>query len=284
MTILVTGATGFVGMALTRRLQTLGRPVLGLSLRDADLSDTKHFQQVSHLVHLAAKTYIPDSWSAPAEFYRVNTQGTANVLELCRRLDCGLTFVSSYIYGPPQFLPITESHPLEPNNPYSHSKKLAEELCEFFAKHFEVPVTILRPFNIYGPGQRDSFLIPTIVRSVLSASDTVVEVMDLEPRRDWIFVEDVVDAIVATLGRGLGGTYNVASGRSVSVAELIQMTLKLAKVDKPMRSRAHRRPDEILDLYADITRIHAELGWSPRTKIEDGLAAVVAAFDGSVLR
>ena len=117
---------------------------------------------IDHVIHLAAKSFVPESWDNPYIYYRTNVLGAANVLEYCRKTECDLTALSSYIYGKPTHLPISEKHPIRPYNPYSHSKILSEELYNYYRKSFKLKINILRPFNIYGPGQKDTFVIPKI--------------------------------------------------------------------------------------------------------------------------
>ena len=114
--------------------------------------------------------------------------GTAHVLELCRRTGASLTFLSSYVYGPPRALPIPESHPLAAFNPYSHTKILAEETVRYYMATFGVRASVVRPFNVYGPAQDDHFLIPEIVRQLLDPAIDAITVADLRPRRDYSHV------------------------------------------------------------------------------------------------
>ena len=110
-------------------------------------------QGIRHVFHLAAKTFVPHSWQDPRPFYEVNVLGTLNVLEHCCRHGARLTLVSSYVYGVPQHLPIREDHPLSAFNPYSQTKILAETVARFYEQHHGLPLVIVRPFNLYGPGQ-----------------------------------------------------------------------------------------------------------------------------------
>ena len=201
-------------------------------------------------LHLAAKTFVPESWHDPVSFYQVNVMGTANVLEFCRRQGCPLTLMSSYLYGPPQSQPINEDHPIDPNTPYNHSKALMESLGEFYTARFGLSVTVLRPFNIFGPGQRDEFLIPAIVRQSLDPAVEVIEVADLEPRRDYLYLDDLARAILATLtSTRTHAVYNIGSGRSYSVEQVIQTvqaaagteTLPCARAAPPRGSDGYRR-------------------------------------------
>ena len=113
------------------------------------------------------RTFVPDSWKTPTVFYETNVLGTVNVLELCRRTSASLTFISSYVYGHPRSLPIAEDHPCRRSTRYSHSKILAEEVVRFYAATFHMPAAIVRPFNVFGAGQSDMFLIPKVMRQVL---------------------------------------------------------------------------------------------------------------------
>jgi nucleoside-diphosphate-sugar epimerase len=231
---------------------------------------------VDVVVHLAAKTFVPESWDAPALFMRTNLLGTIEALEYCREHRARLVFLSSYMYGAVAQQPIPEGTPLVAANPYALSKKLAEEACEFYANRFDVEATIVRPFNIYGPGQADAFLIPTILRQL--AAGTEIRVKDLEPRRDFVYVSDVVAAILQAVNRaGRGGVFNIGSGTSHSVAELIQAIQEVWGTNLPVRVDGARRQGEVMDTVADIARARQHLGWTPRVTLRQGLEALRAA-------
>jgi nucleoside-diphosphate-sugar epimerase len=275
--VLVTGASGFVGRRLVPALQTRGFRVHGFSLEDGDISAADLlFPGVRHVFHLAARMFVPESWRDPAPFYRTNVMGTVNVLELCRREQAALTLVSSYVYGTPRTLPIPEHHPLAAFNPYCQTKILAEEIAGFYTASFGVRVAVVRPFNLYGPGQDERFLIPSLVRQVLDPAAAAVHVADKRPRRDHLYVDDLVALLLATLDPGVAGVYNAGSGRSAGIDELVALINRAAGRNKPLVSEDQPRPQEVMDVVADIRRAEA-LGWKPRTALEDGIAEVVRA-------
>ena len=273
--ILVTGSNGFIGMAAVKRLQAEGFDVEGLDLAQGDITDPSCFDRYNlkryfHVIHLAGKTFVPDSWKDPASFYRINLTGTINVLEFCRRTGTGLTYISSYLYGPPEYLPVDENHPVKAYNPYSHSKLLADNTRQFYAMNFKLRISVLRPFNAYGPGQPAHFIIPEILQMVNDPSVKEVQVMDLRPKRDYIYIDDLVDAIFRTI-EGEPGIYNVGSGQSVSVEDLIKTVMNLSGIIKPYKAKGTERQNEIFDLYAGIDRIKKTLQWQPGTTFEEGL-------------
>jgi len=270
--ILVTGGTGFVGSHLVQHLRRAGRRVHAHSSKDGDIATCRlDFDDVGHVFHLAGRSFVPDSWKSPRAFYDVNVLGTANVLEFCRRQEVPLTFVSSYVYGTPRCLPIREDHPLAPLNPYSHSKILAEDTVRRFGAWFGVRASIVRPFNVYGPGQNARFLIPTIIRQALDPRCDRITVRDEHPRRDYIHVADLVSLLIATLTRPAGGVYNAGAGRSVSISELVIEINTALDGRKPLHSIDERRQEEVFDVVADITRAGEELGWRPRIGLAEGL-------------
>jgi len=157
--ILVTGSTGFIGKRLVKNLKKYKYDVIELNsekgdISDLDLSSVYKYDDISHIFHLASATYVPLSWEKPSLFYKSSVIGTNNVLELCRKKESTFTYVSAYLYGEPKKLPISEDHILQPNNPYAHSKFLAEELCRFYSEFYDLKVVIARPFNIYGAHQQ----------------------------------------------------------------------------------------------------------------------------------
>jgi UDP-glucose 4-epimerase len=271
--VLVTGAAGFIGRHLTPALQSSGFCVLAHGSGDGNIASCPlPYEDAGHVYHLAARSYVPDSWKAARDFYEVNVLGTVNVLELCRRTGASVTLLSSYVYGPPQFLPITEEHPVAAFNPYSHTKILAEQAGLYYARQFGVKVGILRPFNIYGPGQRAEFLIPTVIRQALSDSPQI-EVADSRPRRDYLYIGDLVDLLLRM--RGVEGVYNAGFGSSVSVSEVVSAVNSLVPNPKPLASRSAERPGEVLDVVAAIGKAREQLGWEPRVGLIDGLRAVI---------
>jgi nucleoside-diphosphate-sugar epimerase len=274
--VLVTGSTGFVGRHLVAALEAQGSQVQRHSMRDGMPKPAP--RTVSHVFHLAAKTYVPESWSDTASFYETNVLGTVKVLEFCRHSGASLTFISSYVYGKPNVLPIPEDHPLQAFNPYSHTKILSEEIARYYAGAFGVRVTIVRPFNLYGPWQDSRFLIPTLLRQALDPELPAITVADDRPRRDHLYIGDFIALLVELEGKNISDVFNAGSGRSISIAELCAMIGALTGVNKPLISRGESRPDDVMDVIADISKARRELDWSPKIPLEHGLRCTIEAF------
>lgn len=276
---MITGARGFLGSALSEKARREGCAVVALDAEQGDITDRGLFdryehESIDHVFHLAAKTYVPDSWDRPYQFYMTNVMGTGNVLELCRRRKLSLTYVSAYLYGQPETLPISENHPVRPNNPYAQSKYLAEQLCEFYARQYGVRTTIIRPFNIFGAGQNKVFLIPHIIEQVLH--DDVIRVKDLTPRRDYVFVDDVVNALFLTIRPKQDlSLFNIGAGYSLSVKEIIDIVQNTLNCSKRIASDQTARKNEVPDVVADITKAREELDWFPRFSFKDGIAEII---------
>ena len=277
--ILVTGSKGFIGSHLVPKLRAEGHDVIAVDQEhgDAALPDTwASFPDAEIVVHLAALSFVPSSWEEPARFLGTNVQGTVGALEFCRKRNARLIVLSSYLYGHPETLPVAETAPLTPTNPYALSKLLGEEVCRFYVAAFGVGVIILRPFNVYGPGQPEHFLLQTIIRQVLSG--VLVQVKDLEPRRDYVYVGDLVRAIIAAVGSTIhSGVYNIGSGISHSVEDVIALVQSSLGTALPVSSERERRPDEIMDTVADISRARTELAWMPTYTFREGIRATLSA-------
>ena len=278
-TYLVTGATGFIGKALVARLREGGNSVIALGGQDGDIADPTTLapyqdRNVDRVFHLAGRTYVPDSWNDVTGFHRVNTGGTLNVLEFCRAQKRPLTYISAYLYGQQPEQPISEQATLAPNNPYALTKALAEQACEFYARTHGLAVTVVRPFNIYGPGQEARFLVPSIIAQALAGDEILV--MDLAPRRDYLYLDDLTDLLLATVQAAPSyRIYNAGTGISLSVAEVIEAVQAEAGTSKPVRSSQAPRANEIDDTRADISKARRELGWAPRHTFRAGIRAIL---------
>ncbi len=268
----VTGARGFIGRHLVAALRAEG---IECRTHHSGLGDIQSaeldLQGCTHVIHLAGKAFVPDSWTDPREFYRVNVQGTVNVLEQCRRQNLPMTLVSSYVYGRPRQLPVGEDHPLAALNPYAHSKILAEEAARFYASAFGVRVTIIRPFNVFGPGQDCRYLIPLLLKQAADPVSDVIEVADARPRRDYLYVDDLVELLKLNLRNPLPVTVNAGSGRSHSIQEIVDLLNRELPRPKVLRSRSESRPAEVLDVVADISLAANLFGWKPKVSLEEGL-------------
>ncbi len=275
--VLITGGSGFIGSCFKAHLKGKGIDFLAPASEEFDVLKLEDIDQwkdrdINHVIHFAGRTFVPDSWEKPEEFFAVNTYGTLNVIKLCRVLGAKMTYISAYVYGQPKSNPISEDARVNPNNPYAESKYMAEELCRFFCGHFRMDITVLRLFNVYGPNQREDFLIPSIISQVLDGGD-VVRVQNLDPRRDYIFIDDVCRAVEMSLYKTKGyQLYNIGSGRSFSVGEVIEAAQKAAGTKKRISSENSVRRNELNDVVADISRIGCEWGWYPEVSLEQGLA------------
>lgn len=280
--IVVTGATGFIGTHLVAKLRDRQHevfPANTLSGDVADYSTWKAFPNAEVVVHLAGKTYVPDSWLDPRGFLHTNLCGTICALSYCRERGANLIFVSGYLYGVPEQLPISESAKLRANNPYALSKKMAEEACRFYSDYHGTYVTILRPFNIYGPGQDSRFLIPSVVEQVLGGAE--LKVKDLKPKRDYLYVDDLTDALLSAIENPRRfEIFNIASGTSHSVGDVIALIQRIAKTNLPVHSEGGRRRQEIMDTRADITRAQQILEWRPRWSLTAGCTRILQERNG----
>ena len=270
--IAVTGAGGFIGAHLIGRLRDEGcTPILITRSAGFDICEPEsllHVPKFDVLVHLAARTFVPNSRTATDNFFQVNVSGTLNLLELCKRNNARIVFLSSYVYGNPEGLPIDESHPTTHWNPYASSKLIGEEICRAFFDNFGIPTVVFRLFNVYGPGQNESFLIPKIVAG---AKRGKIALMSSKPRRDFVHVIDVVDAIIRSLGKKDGfSTFNVGSGISYSVREIVDMITATVPC-KNIHYTESQRPGEVMDVAADYGFIHRTFGWSPTIDFPAGL-------------
>ncbi len=307
--ILVTGADGFIGSHLAERLVRDGAEVRALCLytsqgthgwldesprevRDAidlRLGDIRDAGLVRELVdgcdlvlHLASLIAIPYSYVAPASFVETNITGALNVLEAVRA--SGATMINtstSEVYGTPETVPISESHPLRAQSPYAASKIAADKLCESYAASFDVDVATLRPFNTYGPRQSMRAVIPTVLTQLLAGADEV-RLGNLSPRRDFTFVSDTVDGFVRAVTAGLppGDVVQLGTGRAVSIGEVVELCRSVTgRADAEIVVEKERiRPDgsEVDVLLSDPQVANEHLGWSPDVSLEDGLRATAA--------
>lgn len=278
--ILITGSTGFIGKPLVEKLLASGTEVFPVSSRDGDIADpaTWHsFLPADLVIHLAARTFVPDSWVSPTDFLNTNCFGTACALDYCRKHKSKLIFISSYLYGNPESLPISEDAKLSPNNPYTFSKIMAEETCRFYAENYGIKVVVLRPFNVYGPNQNEDFLIPSITRQIMTG--TTVHVKDLHPKRDYVYVQDIVDAIIKSIPLDERfSIINIGTGKSYSVKDVIDIIQSALQTNTKVQSSNERRLGEVMDTQADITKAQKILGWSPVWTLEQGISKMIETY------
>lgn len=281
--ILVTGHSGFIGQALANRLLQKGYDVLGCSrtnghdVAKSDWAADVQGSDVRHCFHLAAASYVPDSWVKPTLFYQTNTMGTQHVLQFCAQHKIPMTYVSAYLYGMPEYLPIDEAHPLKPNNPYAHSKALAEGFCTFYREQFGLDVHIVRPFNVYGYGQAPQFLIPKILRSLLA--DMPLTLQDITPKRDFIYVDDVIDALLLFLSQSpKQHVFNLGMGKSHSVYDVALAASRVTGKPLQLECTNTPRPNEIQDTVANIHAMEQIFGWVPKVTLEQGLQCMAQHF------
>jgi nucleoside-diphosphate-sugar epimerase len=276
-TVVVTGANGFIGRYLVRILATSAFKVQGIDSDFGDISDGKTWSRLPPadvVIHLAAKSSVASSWLNPADFVQTNCLGTSLALEFCRLHGAKLIFLSSYMYGDAGSLPISETATVHAKNPYALTKHISEQLCKFFAENFGVDSRILRPFNVFGPEQDETFLIPKIIREAVMYSK--VNVKDLEPRRDYVFVDDLIQAIISLIDySGPYRIFNIGTGKSYSVTDVIQTVEALLGKRVEISCENIRRPGEIMDSVANIELAKRELSWTPNFSLADGLSRIL---------
>jgi UDP-glucose 4-epimerase len=272
--ILVTGHSGFIGRNLTPAMDGAGFAWTGIDRKAGfDLLNPGSLDGLrdhSCVVHLAAKSGVMESWQNPEAFHRENFQMTLSALEFARQRKARFVYVSSYMYGVPEYLPIDERHPVACNNPYAWSKRACEILCESYAADFKLDLTILRPFNLFGPFQSRSQVIADILFQAMTSDG--ITVSDLEPRRDYLWVGDFIDVLLTLIKSDLSGfhVFNVGYGESHSVQDIIDCVQRTLG-PRHVTSRQQRRPNEIMDCSCNHALLTQTFGWQPKITLAEGI-------------
>ena len=307
--ILVTGADGFIGSHLVEKLLLEGAKVRALNYYNSfnswgwldqipenknlevisgDVRDP-HFckeitKEVDVVFHLAALIAIPYSYVAPDSYVDTNVKGTLNICQAAKENNVKRVIhtSTSEVYGTALYVPIDEKHPLQPQSPYSASKIGADAMAMSFYLSFQLPVTIARPFNTYGPRQSARAIIPTII-SQIAAGKKQIEVGDITPTRDFNFVEDTCDGFIALAksDASIGKTVNISTNSEVSVEDTFLLIKKLMRSDVEFVQDAKRmRPknSEVFRLWGDNSELKKLTGYSPKHTLEIGLTKTIEWF------
>ena len=304
--ILVTGADGFIGSHLTEMLVKKGYEVNALSqynsfnnwgwLEDVNCKDQikvltgdirdPHYckritKNVDIIFHLAALIAIPYSYKAPDSYVDTNIKGTLNICQAARE-NGNIRVIhtsTSEVYGTAQYVPIDEKHALQPQSPYSASKIAADAMAMSFYNAFELPVTIARPFNTYGPRQSARAIIPTIITQIANGIKEI-KLGDISPTRDFNFVEDTCRGFIALAehDKTIGETINIGSNFEISIADTLEIIKNLMKSDVRFKVEEERiRPEnsEVFRLWCDNTKIQKLTGFAPEVDIRRGLQRTI---------
>ncbi len=308
MKVLVTGADGFIGSHLTEMLLKEGHQVKALSqynsfnywgwlddishpnleVLSGDVRDPHYCKHISKgidvIYHLAALIAIPYSYVAPDSYVDTNVKGTLNICQAAKENGVKRVLVTSTseVYGTALYVPIDEKHPKQPQSPYSASKIGADAMAMSFFNAFELPVTIVRPFNTYGPRQSARAIIPTII-SQIGGGAKQIKLGDLTPTRDFNFVKDTCRGFIqlASCQEAIGEEVNIASNYEISMRDTLELIAKIMKSDVQFVEDEQRlRPakSEVFRLWGDNTKIKALTGFEPEYSIEKGLTETINWF------
>ena len=307
--VLITGADGFIGSHLTELLVEKGFNVRALAQYNSfnkwgwldeidnhpnleivtgDIRDLNQCRQITKKIdtifHLAALISIPYSYISPQSYIETNINGTANIcqaaLDNCvKHILCTST---SEVYGTAQYVPINELHPLQPQSPYSASKIGADSIAISYNNAFKLPVTIVRPFNTYGPRQSARAVIPTIITQIAGGIKKI-HVGDLSPTRDFNYVTDVCEGFyaIATNQKTIGETINIGSNYEISIRDTLEIIKKIMKIDVDFieeKQRIRPKDSEVYRLWCDNKKLYEMTSFKPQTNIFNGLKKTIDWF------
>lgn len=309
--ILVTGAGGFIGSHLVEALVNKSCKVrafvhynsfnswgwldhVSRNIKDCieifagDIRDPygvrKAMKDIEVVFHLAALIGIPYSYHSPESYVDTNIKGTLNILQAGRELGVQkiIHTSTSEVYGTAQFVPIKEEHPINPQSPYSATKAGADFIALSFYRSFSSPVTIIRPFNTYGPRQSARAIIPTIITQIVFGKKRI-KLGHIYPTRDLTYVKDTVQGFIniAESDNSLGRVINIGSNSEISIEDLSNLIAKLMNVKFDIKvEKERKRPEssEVKRLMADNSKAKELLGWSLKYTLEEGLKETIEWF------
>lgn len=313
--VLVTGADGFIGSHLTELLVEKGLKVRAFTFYNSfntwgwldtlpfnimdnvevftgDIRDPNGVREAvkgcGAVFHLAALIAIPFSYHSPDSYVDTNIKGTLNVLQAARDLEIGRVLVTSTseVYGTAQYVPIDEKHPFQGQSPYSATKIGADRLAEAFYRSFALPVTIVRPFNTYGPRQSARAVIPTIITQLL-AGKTEIKLGSLTPTRDFNYVKDTANGFykIYQSDKTIGEEINIATQQEVSIGDLAKELIRQIKPDAQIICDAQRlRPEnsEVNRLLGCNRKIMQMTDWRPQYTLAQGLAETISFLQANL--
>lgn len=309
--ILVTGADGFIGSHLVEELVKEGNKVKAFCYYNSfnswgwldnlpkeimqyvevftgDIRDPNGVRTAMkgchEVYHLAALIAIPYSYHSPDSYIDTNVKGTLNVLQAARDLDYTRVIVTSTseVYGTAQYVPIDEKHPRQPQSPYSASKIGADCMAESFYRSFNLPVTIIRPFNTYGPRQSARAIIPTIITQLLNNSSEL-KLGDLSPTRDLLYVKDTVKGFIAIANSDklIGEDCNIATNSEITMQSLVENLISIINPKAVIvqdKQRLRPKKSEVFRLFGDNTKIRQFTNWTPEYSLQSGLEETIKWF------
>jgi len=311
MKVLVTGADGFIGSHLTEELVKIGHKVrafvyynsfntwgwLDTLPRDVmkevevftgDVRDPNGVKEamkgMDEVYHLAALIAIPFSYHSPDMYVDTNIKGTLNILQAARELSTSRVLITSTseVYGTARYVPIDENHPYQGQSPYSATKIGADRLAESFYRSFNMPITIVRPFNTYGPRQSARAVIPTIITQLLKGKEEI-KLGSLTPTRDFNYVKDTVSGFVeiAKSQNTIGEEINIATQEEISIGQLAEELIKQINANAKIICDEQRlRPEnsEVNRLLGSNEKIKCLTSWNPKYNLAEGLAETIEFF------
>lgn len=315
--ILVTGADGFIGSHLTEELVKQGHKVKAFSYYNSfnswgwldtlpkdilneievftgDIRDPngvrESMKEMDEVFHLAALIAIPFSYHSPDTYVDTNIKGTLNILQAARDLETSRILITSTseVYGTAQYVPIDEKHPYQGQSPYSATKIGADRLAESFYRSFNMPITIVRPFNTYGPRQSARAVIPTIITQLLAGKEEI-ELGSLTPTRDFNYVKDTANGFVeiAKSVNTIGEEINIATQQEISIGQLAEELIRQINPNAKIVCDEQRlRPEksEVNRLLGSNEKIKSLTNWKPNYTFEEGIAETIEFFKNNMDR
>lgn len=300
--VLVTGGAGFIGSEIVKQLSNLGSKVIVFDNYSSGRrkyinlvpnvkqikGDISNFTQVSkvtknvdYIINLAALPFIPDSYYYPNEFFRVNTEGTINLVMgifNSKKLKRFVQISTSEVYGTAKFSPMSEDHPTLPQSTYAASKLAAERAVFTLHKEHDFPATIIRPFNCYGPRITQPYIIPEIISQILGGT-TKMKLGNIEASRDFTYVSDTARGMISALvyDKAVGETINLGSNNSYKIKKLVKIIGQITnrKIEIVL-DKKRLRPFDVQKLVCDNKYAKKILEWEPSVSIEDGLAETIS--------
>ena len=269
--IFVTGSSGFIGSKIIEKLSKSKVLTDSINSKRIDLRNIKQVLKIDSadvVIHLGAKTPKKElKWN---DYFDNNVSGTLNVLEYCiKKKVKKLIYVSSYVYGNPEYCPIDENHPVNPHSAYNESKYLAERLCKFYCDRTELNLTILRPFNIFGESMNKDFLLTNLINAV--KTNEKITIVNKNSKRDFLYIDDFVDLILKIKDYNCKfEIFNVGTGISFSFYDVIK---KIEYITSKKLNLDYLEDDKtfIGNIQADISKIKEKLNWKPKIEFEEGL-------------